>query len=95
METIELLLTMTPSLRYLFLLNNNNVDLFDGTRWEYLVEMKLPYLNTFQFAFQNVIDVNCEDMDLESILAPFQTSFWLQTKQWFVTAIGVKKNLLV
>ncbi len=91
MVTIELLLSLTPSLVHL-IIKGNIGQFFDGARWERLFQIKLPNLNKFEFAFQNNIGMNCDTANFESIMAPFQTKFWLEIKHWFISAVGVKKS---
>jgi hypothetical protein len=89
MTTIESLLSLTPSLVHFTLIGNGD-DLFDGVRWEQFIQTKLPDLNKFEFAFQSDIDISHDSTGLESLIASFQTPFWLEKKQWFVTALCVK-----
>ncbi|CAF2902963.1 unnamed protein product, partial [Rotaria sp. Silwood2] len=58
--------------------------LFDGFQWENIIETKLPSLNKFEFWFSKHL-YHYEDVTaVESIMTSFQTSFWLETKCWFV-----------
>ncbi|CAM4771798.1 unnamed protein product [Rotaria magnacalcarata] len=89
MAIIESLLSLTPSLMHLTIVGNSN-DLFHGSRWEKFIQTKLLHLNKFQFTFQSNINVNHDLAGLESIIQSFRTPFWIETKQWFVTAMCVQ-----
>ncbi|CAF3720823.1 unnamed protein product [Rotaria socialis] len=89
MAMVESLLSLTPSLIHLTILGNSN-DLFDGDRWEKFIQTKLLHLNKFQFTFQSNINVNHDLAGLESVIQSFRTPFWIETKQWFVTALSVQ-----
>ncbi len=91
MQMIELFLSLTPSLIHLTVIGDGS-DLFDGARWEQFIQTKLPDLTKFEFAFQKNIGINCDAADFNSFIAPFQTSFWLQNKRWFVAALGIKNS---
>ena len=91
MAMIESLLSLTPSLIHLRIKGNAR-DFFDGARWERLFQTKLPNLNKFEFAFQHNMGVTCDVANFESVIAPFQTSFWLEIKHWFINVVGVKKS---
>ncbi len=91
MAMIESLLSLIPSLVHLTVKGSGG-DLFDGTRWERLFEIKLPNLNKFEFAFQRNMGINCDVADFDSLMAPFETKFWLENKHWFVSTIGVKNS---
>jgi hypothetical protein len=91
MTMIESLLSLTPSLVHLTV-NSTSSDLFDGARWERFFQIKLPNLNKFEFAFQRNIGVNCVVADFELLMAPFQTKFWLESKHWFIGALGIKNS---
>ncbi|CAF4444229.1 unnamed protein product, partial [Rotaria sp. Silwood2] len=60
------------------------LSLFDGSQWENFIEMKLPLLNKFEFWFTRPVHDHAEPNTVESLIAPFQTPFWLEIKRWFV-----------
>ncbi|CAF2475679.1 unnamed protein product [Rotaria sp. Silwood2] len=94
MTLIESILSLTPSLIHLTIIGNSD-DLFDGARWEKFIQTKLPDLNKFQFAFQSNINISHDPIGLEALLISFQTSFWLETKQWLVTALCVQSSQFI
>ncbi|CAF1259950.1 unnamed protein product, partial [Rotaria sp. Silwood1] len=57
------------------------LSLFDGSRWENFIEMKLPLLSKFEFWFTRPVHDHAERNTVESLIAPFQTPFWLEIKQ--------------
>ncbi|CAF3550412.1 unnamed protein product [Rotaria socialis] len=79
---LEQFLSLTPSLIYLKVIGM--AYLIDSYRWEKILRIKLPNLNTFEFFFLSWKDVNYSFCDIESLIQPFQTSFWLENKQWAV-----------
>ncbi|CAF1258779.1 unnamed protein product [Rotaria sp. Silwood1] len=87
MDEIESLLSLLPMLKYLRLLGQRySIDhqFFDGSRWEELIQSKLPLLNQFHFWFYNSQDFDSNRATVESLIAPFQTPFWLKNKNWFI-----------
>ncbi|CAF1387673.1 unnamed protein product, partial [Adineta steineri] len=52
----------------------------DGSRWKEFIQMKLPLLSTFQFWFLNSRDFNSNSGTVESLIASFQTPFWIENK---------------
>ncbi|CAF3494111.1 unnamed protein product [Rotaria sp. Silwood1] len=94
MTIIESLLSLTPSLIHLIIIGNSD-DLFDGARWEKFIQTKLLDLNKFQFAFQSNMNISHDPTGLESLLMPFQTPFWLETKQWLVTALCIQSSQFI
>jgi hypothetical protein len=91
MTMIESLLSLTPSLVHFTIIGNGD-DLFDGARWEQSIQTKLLDLNKFEFAFQSNITITHDQTGVESLIAPFQTPFWLDTKRWFVTVLCIKDS---
>ena len=92
--TIESFLSLTPSLIY-FKIKSYMSELFDGNRWEQLIERKLPHLIDIQFAFQSNAIVSNDLTGLQKLIALFQTPFWLEKKQWFVTALCNKNSPVI
>lgn len=91
---IELLLSLTPSLVH-FTMQSNDNDFYDGARWEQFIQTKLLNLIQFQFAFQFSMNDNGEFTALETLITSFQTPFWLETKQWFVTALRIQNSNVI
>lgn len=87
MENIESLLLCLPSLTHLRLIFNEQLcdtSLLDGSRWENFIETKLPLLNRFEFSFLSNSFNQSHSTTVESLITPFQTLFWLETKQWII-----------
>ncbi|UJR16389.1 hypothetical protein I4U23_003292 [Adineta vaga] len=85
-EVFESFLSLFSSLIYLKFQTNSLVSSDFVQRfllWEYFIGEKLPLLKTFYFYFVYSSEKN---VNMESILVPFCTAFWLDKKQWFVTA---------
>ena len=76
-------LSLTPSLSYLKLIGYKNYG--DGNQWEHLIQLHLPLLNKFEFFFSEMQNAQQNPPDIQQIIAPFQTPFWLEHKKWFVT----------
>ncbi|CAF1361533.1 unnamed protein product [Adineta ricciae] len=86
-QYIESILMRCPHLQCFQLDSSGNKadkSLFDGHKWENLIETRLLLLKQFEFHFSyhpprfgNIFDV---DASFES----FQTPFWRDRKQWFV-----------
>lgn len=87
LENIERLLSLTPSLTHMKLLNQTGYEnvFFDGSQWEALIQKTLPHLQNFQFCFRRNLGVYNGLQDMHSIIKHYQTPFWLETKGWIVT----------
>ncbi|CAF4853476.1 unnamed protein product, partial [Rotaria socialis] len=81
-ETLELLLSLMPSLTHFKLIGIGNF--FDGNRWEQFIQTNLPFLIKFEFFLEQTRDVDYTHADAQSIIASFRTPFWLEHKKWFV-----------
>jgi hypothetical protein len=79
---LEQFLSLTPSLNYLKVIGM--AYLIDSYRWEKILRIKLPNLDKFEFFFLSWKNVNYNFSDIQSLIRPFQTSFWLENKQWIV-----------
>ncbi len=91
MIILELILSVAPSIKHLKLMRSIDLDVFTSnlTRWENFVKSKLLLLNQFEFFLldnQQFFFVNppSTPVDTELIITPFRTSFWIETKKWFV-----------
>lgn len=76
-----------PSLRHIELIVNDNGhhSLCDGYQWEIFIENQLKMLTKFDFHFKLAWYQTYDWVSEAVILAPFQTSFWInQDRQWFV-----------
>jgi len=95
MTQLESLLPLTPSLVELKLINSPSTpnSLIDGFRWETLIKTKFSVLNRFQFVFHQLFLRIYEcSADVESLIIPFRTSFWLEDKRWFVNCQSIKSS---
>jgi hypothetical protein len=59
--------------------------MLNGKRWEEFIQMHLPHLTKFEFFFKEYDWTGSTSTDIELIMAPFQTPFWIEHKKWFVT----------
>ncbi|CAF1468587.1 unnamed protein product [Adineta steineri] len=86
-QELECLLSLTPSLGHLKLIASRSTldTIFDGSYWEQFIQEKLLLLNQFQFLL-TCIDNKFDDITtFDSLILPFQSPFWLNNKNWFVT----------
>lgn len=79
---LERFLLLTPALRYLKVIGM--AYLHDCYRWEKILRIKLPYLDRFEFFFLSWRSVDYNLSDMQFLIRPFQTSFWVENKQWIV-----------
>ncbi|CAF1391667.1 unnamed protein product [Adineta steineri] len=93
---LNYLLSLTPSLVHLKLINHTDhfSSLFDGNRWEELIQSKLRLLKNFQFCFRHTIRKLCSTFctNLHSIIQQYRTPFWLDIKRWFVIADCIMRS---
>ena len=82
-DELESILKMIPTLIHLKLIGSGNY--YDGYRWEHFIQLHLSSLNKFEFFFNKTYNTQQTFIDAEHIIASFQTPFWLENKQWFVT----------
>jgi hypothetical protein len=81
-ENLEFLLSLMPSLTHLKLIGSEYF--MDGNRWEQFIQTNLLNLNQFELVVDKRHDGDTL-VDIESILAPFQTPFWIEHKKWYFT----------
>lgn len=81
-DDLELFLSMTSSLIHLKLIGHGNYC--DGHRWKQFIQLNLPLLNKFEFYFNETRNTQQISLNIEQIIAPFQTPFWLEEKKWFI-----------
>lgn len=95
MAQLECLLPLTSSLVELILINSPLTpnSLIDGSRWETLIKAKFSLLKRFEFVFYQLSLrlYECKD-DVEALIIPFRTSFWLENKRWFVNCQSIKSS---
>lgn len=87
MEDLELLLSRTPVLFHLKLVSLERTfdAMLDGHNWEHVIYAKLTQLNKFEFFCSYINKINADIGSLDSLMVSFQTPFWIEVKQWFVT----------
>jgi len=83
-ESVLSLLSMLTHLRLIGERPLANLQLFNGSRWENFIQTKLPLLNKFEFWFTYCTRTDSSCITVESLIAPFRTSFWLKIKDWVV-----------
>ncbi|CAF3017084.1 unnamed protein product [Rotaria sp. Silwood2] len=84
---VESVLSCLPMLMHLRLISERPLDdlqLFNGFRWENFIQTKLPLLNRFEFWFTCLVPTDSNCTTVESLIVSFQTSFWLEIKQWII-----------
>jgi len=88
LKELFLLLSCTPMLKYLKLINwTDSLDsLINGSKWEVFLSEKLICLEQFHFIFDDMTHIEQPTMDIES----FQTPFWIEQHQWFVVYEYIK-----
>ncbi|CAF3765104.1 unnamed protein product [Adineta steineri] len=87
MEDLKCLLLLTPSLVHLKLVSSRSkIDsIFDGSYWEQFIQNNLLLLNKFHFFFACNNNKLNDITTLDSVILPFQSPFWRNSKRWFVT----------
>ncbi|CAF0763463.1 unnamed protein product [Rotaria sordida] len=92
MNMIVSILLCTPSLIHFKLIAWPTMPelSWSGRWWAEFFQKNLNQLKLFEFFFNKRIDYKETKCDIESIIAPFRTSFWLE-KQWYV-ACNYYKN---
>ena len=81
-DNLELFILLMPSLNHLKIVSSKNF--IHDNRWEQFIQANLPQLNRFELFIKDYNSRNTP-VDLKSILAPFQTPFWIEHKKWFFT----------
>ena len=86
-ECIKSFFSWTPSLTHLELtsLRATFDSIFDGFFWTQLIQNKLVLLDHLAFFVKCGFRSTNNFPSMKSIIASFQTPFWLTDKQWFVT----------
>lgn len=81
------ILSLTPLLTYLKIIGlpDSFDTIADGFRWKQFIHDNLPLLNKFEFFFTNMYNVYYSPGDVQLLISRFQTPFWLEEKNWFVT----------
>lgn len=79
---LEPFFSLTPSLTYLKVIGMAYLN--DTDPWEKILRTQLPHLDRFEFFFLSWKNVNYDIADIQSLIKPYQTSFWLENKRWIV-----------
>ncbi len=95
LRDLEFLLSLTPSLICLKLVSSRSVfdSIFDGSYWEHFIQNKLLLLKKFEFFFTCNVNESNGITHFDSLILPFQTSFWLNNKHWLVTCDCTPREL--
>ena len=95
MNKIRTLLSFTSSLVHLKLVSLTGISnsICDDLQWEQFIQMKLPYLDKFEFFFSSSLNGNWTNYSVVRIIASFRTSFWVESKLWFVNYTCVKDEI--
>lgn len=93
MLKLEWLLQELPMLKHLRLTTVSGYDdptILDGERWATLL------INIERFEFLFVVNLSSEtNFDMDICLMKFQTHFWIEGKQWFVTLEKYDDDLIL
>ncbi|UJR19199.1 hypothetical protein I4U23_022329, partial [Adineta vaga] len=83
-EHLRSLMSITPKLCELKLMYDKNIfkSLMEIYEWEEFVRLELNFLKKFHFFISYKISEN-DPVRLDTIIAPFRDSFWLNEKRWF------------
>ncbi|CAF1104696.1 unnamed protein product [Rotaria sordida] len=81
-DKLESFLSLTPSLVYLKFIGEGSV--FDGKRWEQFIQINLSHLDTFEFFINIEMLTGQTREDLELLIEPFRSPFWIEYKKWFI-----------
>jgi hypothetical protein len=96
-QKLELLLDPIPELRHLRLISKyRKFDcMFDGCRWEQIIQIKLPHLKKLEFFLSCFTAREGNSYRIEPIMATFRTPFWLNEKQWSVCcSLGLSGSVI-
>ncbi|UJR19674.1 hypothetical protein I4U23_022809 [Adineta vaga] len=80
---LESFLLFTPSLLHLKMIGVINI--LDGTRWEQFIQIHLPMLNKFEIFLWTNTTLHQNLQDIESIIKPFRSLFWIKHINCFFT----------
>ena len=87
LERLERCLSCIPSLTCLRIIGQGSLfdASFNGYRWETLIQRKLPRLKTLEFLFAILIYSHHTLRNIEQLMIPFRTAFWLRKIRCSVT----------
>jgi hypothetical protein len=94
-DHLESLLSFTPSLVYLHIVNCFSTFRFLHrlSQWEQFIRQKLPLLENFKF-YINIHDHQYENVkQIQPIINAFRTSFWIEEKRWYVTCKYINNDV--
>lgn len=83
-EYLRAALSAAPALRTLTLESARLTfdAFFDGDYWIQIISEALPHLEHFRFHFSFLDVQGTKYVSMDSILAPFRTTYWLEKKKW-------------
>ena len=87
LEDLFSILLLTPALTHLKIISSTSSfnSFADGSTWEDFITSQLFHLNKFEFLFSDKPYSTSDTDSPNSIIAKFQTPFWLHDKHWFVS----------
>ena len=86
-ESFEIFVKQTPNLESLTFISDNNQDrnITDANRWEYLIRSSLPKLNTFNFKYsyyESAAYFQSTHQGKINRFEQFQSDFWKEQHHW-------------
>ena len=80
-------------LRHLEIEARGDLDVCDGSQWEFFISTSLSCLRTFNFKIQLKPTIILNIVGIQQLLSSFTSSFWLTEKRWFM-AIEWEQRLI-
>ncbi|CAF1520582.1 unnamed protein product, partial [Rotaria sp. Silwood1] len=86
-ENFEMFVKQTPNLKSLTFIsdNNNDINIIDANRWEYLIVSSIPKLNTFNFKYSYYEGApyfrSTHETKIDKF-KQFQSDFWKEKHHW-------------
>jgi hypothetical protein len=77
---IQILFLCMPKLQKFTFIASKGIGFIHGDRWEHLIHTYLSELKEFHFK----IHPHLNNVNIQQLLASFQTEFWHKEKQWFI-----------
>ncbi|CAF1567497.1 unnamed protein product [Didymodactylos carnosus] len=80
-DDLVMFLKRTPNLKSLTISADDNIDMINGYRWEYLITSSLPYLDIFKFKF--ACSHGNKNNNILDKFEKFQSDFWQEQHHWY------------
>ena len=86
MKELLIVLSFLPKLTHLKLIlwTDFTDSVIDGSQWERFITERLPYLERFEFFFDDLTFLEGQSFNFELYLQSFRSPFWIDEKQWYV-----------